>query len=165
MYGSPRVGNRDFMDAYNELLEEKTFLHINNRDIVAQIPPRILGFNHLGGSPRLFDKEHAISLIPKSRGIFEEEETEMDFEGLDEAAQEAIMNEMKEAQQCIEVATRATLELPAEAIARVFFSISRRLMTIAWINTCSNSDVQSWTDISSLYRPIPHPDWRDLLRA
>ncbi len=124
VYGSPRVGNRDFMDAYNELLEEKTFLHINNQDIVAQIPPRILGFNHLGGSPRLFDKEHAISLIPKSRGIFEEEETEMDFEGLDEAAQEAIMNEMKEAQQCIEAATRATLEPPAEAIARGLFDIA-----------------------------------------
>jgi len=126
VYGSPRVGNRDFMDAYNELLEEKTFLHINNKDVVARIPPRILGFNHLGGSPRLFDEGHAISLIPKSRGIFEEKETEMDFEGLDEATQKAIMEEMKEAQQCMEAYTQSlgTMESPEEPAARGLFDIA-----------------------------------------
>ena len=123
VYGSPRVGNRDFMDAYNELLEEKTFLHINNKDIVAQIPPRILGFNHLGGSPRLFDEGHAITMIPKSRGIFEEQETEMDFEELDEATQAAIMEEMKAAQQCLEDYTQSlTADIaPEEPAARGLF--------------------------------------------
>ena len=29
-------------------------LHINNKDIVARVPPRILGFRHLGGGPRQF---------------------------------------------------------------------------------------------------------------
>ena len=127
VYGSPRIGNRDFMDAYNELLEEKTFLHINNKDIVAQIPPRILGFNHLGGSPRLFDEGYAISLIPKSRGIFEEEAMELDFESLDKATQEAIMEEMKAAQQCMEADTQvpnAAVESPEEAMARGLFDIA-----------------------------------------
>ncbi|MBK8492903.1 MAG: lipase family protein [Saprospirales bacterium] len=124
VYGSPRVGNRDFMDAYNELLEEKTFLHINNKDIVATIPPRILGFNHLGGSPRQFNEGHAITMIPKSRGIFEEEEVEMDFEELDQATQEAIMAEMKEAQQCMEDYTQsltADITMQEEPTARGLF--------------------------------------------
>ncbi|MCB9284603.1 MAG: lipase family protein [Lewinellaceae bacterium] len=117
VYGSPRVGNRDFMDAYNELLEDKTFLHINNKDIVATIPPRILGFNHLGGSPRQFNEEHAITMIPKSRGIFEEEEVEMEFEDLDEATQEAIMAEMKEAQtQLLDATTESTEETTARGL-------------------------------------------------
>ena len=126
VYGSPRVGNREFMDAYNELLEEKTFLHINNKDIVARIPPRILGFNHLGGSPRQFDDGHAISFIPKSRGFFDEEEPEMDFEELDEATQQAIMQEMKEAQQSVEASTQflnTPPELLEDANSRGFFDI------------------------------------------
>lgn len=127
VYGSPRVGNRDFMDAYNELLEEKTFLHINNKDIVAQIPPRILGFNHLGGSPRLFDKGHAITLIPKSRSIFMEEEVEMDFEELDPAKQAAILKEMEEVRKCLEADAQlptAPLESPGEVTARGLFDIA-----------------------------------------
>lgn len=124
VFGSPRVGNREFMDAYNELLEEKTFLHINNKDIVARIPPRILGFNHLGGSPRLFDEEHGITLIPKSRSFFDEEEQEMEFEELDEAAQKAILQEMEEARQCVEASTQfmeAPPTLTDDAKSRGFF--------------------------------------------
>ncbi len=127
VYGSPRVGNRDFMNAYNELLEEKTFLHINNKDIVAQIPPRVLGFNHLGGSPRQFDKGHAITLIPKSRSIFMEKEVEMDFEELDPAKQEEIMREMEKARQCLEEDTQflnAPLDSPKEVTARGLFDIA-----------------------------------------
>lgn len=124
VYGSPRVGNREFMEAYNELLEEKTFLHINNKDIVARIPPRILGFNHLGGSPRLFDEGHAISLMPKSKGFFEDEEQEMDFEALDEAEKEAIMHEMREAQECLKASSCASADPAAlleDASSKGFF--------------------------------------------
>lgn len=130
VYGSPRVGNRDFMNAYNELLEEKTFLHINNKDIVAQIPPRVLGFNHLGGSPRQFDKGHAITLIPKSRSIFMEKEVEMEFEELDAAKQEEIMKEMERARQCLEEDTRF-LNAPLESSKEV---TARGLMDIAPVN-------------------------------
>ena len=104
-YGSPRVGNPEFRDAYNELLEDKTFLHINNKDIVARVPPRILGFRHLGGGPRLFDEGHAISIMPKPRSVFGEEE-ELDYDELDEATQQTIQREMQEAQEAIEAATR-----------------------------------------------------------
>ncbi len=38
VYGSPRIGNRSFREAYNQLLQEQTFLHINNKDIVTQSP-------------------------------------------------------------------------------------------------------------------------------
>jgi triacylglycerol lipase len=62
VFGSPRVGNREFKEAYNALLGAKTFLHINNDDIVAQVPPQMFGFHHLGGPPRIFDSGHNISM-------------------------------------------------------------------------------------------------------
>lgn len=130
VYGSPRVGNRDYMNAYNELLEEKTFLHINNKDIVAQIPPRVLGFNHLGGSPRQFDKGHAITLIPKSRSIFMEKEVEMDFEELDAATQESIIREMEKARQCLEEDAQF-LNTPLEPTEEV---TARGLLNVAPVN-------------------------------
>lgn len=126
VYGSPRIGNREFMEAYNELLEEKTFLHINHSDIVARIPPRILGFNHLGGSPRLFDEGHAISFMEKSRGLLDEEEVETDFEALDEAEQQAILRELEEARQSLEASTSfltAAPELTEEDSSRGLLDI------------------------------------------
>ena len=118
VYGSPRIGNPEFRDAYNELLEDKTFLHINNRDIVTQIPPRILGFRHLGGGPRLFDDGHVISKMPKPRslGFFEEEE--VDFESLDEETQAAILQQMEEAQKSME-ASASFLDTPPDQLENV----------------------------------------------
>ena len=52
---------------------------------------------------------------------------ELDFESLDKATQEAIMEEMKAAQQCMEADTQvpnAALESPEEATARGLFDIA-----------------------------------------
>ena len=106
VYGSPRVGNREFTDAYNELLGDITFLHINNKDIVTQIPPRILGFRHLGSGARIFDKGHVITRAPKPKAVLVAEEEEMDFEDLDEEQQEEIRDQMWEAQKSIEASAR-----------------------------------------------------------
>jgi pimeloyl-ACP methyl ester carboxylesterase len=114
VYGSPRVGNKAYADAYNALLESKTFLHINNKDIVARIPPPFLGYRHLGGGPRQFDEGHNLTLMPKSKGM-EDEEVDMDFEELDEEMQERIMAQMREAQLSMEAST-AFLNTPPELL-------------------------------------------------
>jgi triacylglycerol lipase len=41
-YGQPRVGDRTFSDAYDAILGEVTFRHVNNYDIVPHVPPERL---------------------------------------------------------------------------------------------------------------------------
>ena len=43
-YGAPRVGNR----AYSSFLKVKHYRWVNNNDVVARIPPRWLGYRHMG---------------------------------------------------------------------------------------------------------------------
>lgn len=106
VYGSPRSGNREFMEAYNELLEEKTFLHINNKDIVTQIPLQLLGFHHLGGSPRSFNNGHVIDNLSPPSAATETDGEETAFEMLPPEKQEAIRQQMYDVEQSIRAATR-----------------------------------------------------------
>ena len=43
-YGAPRVGNRP----YASFLKIKHYRWVNNNDLVPRIPPRILGYHHMG---------------------------------------------------------------------------------------------------------------------
>lgn len=45
-YGTPRVGDETFVQAYDRALGEKTFPHINHTDIVTRIPPSWAGFGY-----------------------------------------------------------------------------------------------------------------------
>ncbi|MEZ5040820.1 MAG: lipase family protein [Saprospiraceae bacterium] len=105
VYGSPRVGNRAFKEAYNELLEAKTFLHINHEDIVTQIPLQLLGFHHLGGPPRVFDRGHHINSISAPQPAPAKEEQEMTFDMLDNEKQEDIKRQMREVRTSIAAST------------------------------------------------------------
>ncbi len=60
-FGSPRVGNEAFCDFYKSLLKDRTFLHINNTDIVTKIPTRWLGFRHTTMPAMQFDSGHMLS--------------------------------------------------------------------------------------------------------
>lgn len=62
VYGSPRVGNASFRDAYDAALGARTFLHINHEDVVARVPPRWIGFDHVAQPARRFDAGHRISI-------------------------------------------------------------------------------------------------------
>lgn len=101
IYGSPRVGNREFMEVYNELLGTKTFLHINDKDIVTRMPPAFLGFHHLDSAPRLFNEGHVIS---RPSGI--EEVQALRFEDLNAETQEQIQQDIAAVQTAIRAATR-----------------------------------------------------------
>ncbi|MDO9373349.1 MAG: lipase family protein [Ferruginibacter sp.] len=106
VFGSPRVANREFVACYNELLEAKTFLHINNRDIVTTIPLKLLGFHHLGGEPRSFNNGHVISNMTEAIEATAATNRETEFEQLDLETQEKIRQQMYEVEQSIQASTR-----------------------------------------------------------
>lgn len=47
-YGSPRVGNKEFSNAYNTVLKSRTFRVVNNNDMVTRVPLRIHNYRHVG---------------------------------------------------------------------------------------------------------------------
>ena len=102
VFGSPRAGNQEFKEAYNELLEAKTFLHINHLDIVTQLPPRLFGFHYLGGPARLFDEGH---LISTTATLQDENITELRFEDLDTQRQAEIQQTIAAVQTSIRAST------------------------------------------------------------
>ncbi len=106
VFGSPRVANREFMELYNKLLGPKTFLHINNKDIVTSVPLALLGFHHLGGDPRSFNNSHVITNISSSLAATETGPDEREFNTLDLKTQEEIRQQMYEVDQAIRAATR-----------------------------------------------------------
>ncbi len=103
VYGSPRSANVELKVAYNELLEEKTFLHINHKDIVTTVPLELLGFHHLGSSPRSFNTGHIIS---SRSSALEVDGKEMTYDKLDMGKQEEIQQQMYEVEQSIKAATK-----------------------------------------------------------
>lgn len=46
-YGSPRVGDRGFVNNYDKLFSSRTFRFINHRDVVTRLGPRSLGYRHV----------------------------------------------------------------------------------------------------------------------
>ncbi|MDX2133448.1 MAG: lipase family protein [Saprospiraceae bacterium] len=111
VFGSPRVGNREFREVYNALLEEITFLHINHLDIVTQLPPQLFGFQHLGGPPRLFDIGH---FMRRDDTMEENTGNEQRFEDLDTTTQEAIRQSMEAVQTSIKASTQFLDTSPQE---------------------------------------------------
>jgi triacylglycerol lipase len=47
-YGSPRVGNPDFAKSYQQQLGPQTYRLVNNEDLVTRVPPRAVGYEHVG---------------------------------------------------------------------------------------------------------------------
>ncbi len=47
-FGAPRAGDETFAKAYDGRLGDRTWRVINNADIVTRVPPRALGYQHVG---------------------------------------------------------------------------------------------------------------------
>ncbi len=47
-FGSPRVGNEEFAKWFDAAFKHKAFRFINNNDVVTRVPPRSLGYRHVG---------------------------------------------------------------------------------------------------------------------
>ncbi|WP_020567558.1 lipase family protein [Neolewinella persica] len=112
VYGSPRVGNRDYKAAYDGLLQDKTFLHINNTDLVPQVPPRILGYRHLGDTPNRFDIGHVLSNPVESS-----QEDGLEVERIDQLSPElqaSIREDLRAANRSVEASTVFLEVLPQD---------------------------------------------------
>ena len=122
-FGSPRVGNLTFKKSYDVRLKDNTFLHINNRDVVATVPPEILGFMNLGGSERRFDSNHQITLKDTEGKTISTQE-ELEFDQLDTKKQLVIRNEMKEVSASIKASSEflntSAPNIPASAYGTEF---------------------------------------------
>jgi len=47
-YGQPRAGDEDFARSFNFAFRPHTFRFVNNNDLVSRVPPRSLGYSHVG---------------------------------------------------------------------------------------------------------------------
>ena len=81
-FGSPFIGDDDFAEAYDSVLAERTFPHINHKDAVTKVPPRWLGFTPVAtASTWLFvGTGHEMSRLEEADGLVAEDEgsTSMD---------------------------------------------------------------------------------------
>jgi hypothetical protein len=114
VFGSPRVANREFMEHYNELLAAKTFLHINNKDIVTTVPLALLGFHYLGDKPRSFNNGHVITSVTDDMEGQQLGEKETPFEKLDAQTQEDIRQQMYQLEQSIHASTKFLTTNPSQ---------------------------------------------------
>jgi triacylglycerol lipase len=57
-FGQPRTGNFIFGNGFDTEFEDKTFRFVNNDDLVTRVPPRELGYSHVGQT--LFFDEHGV---------------------------------------------------------------------------------------------------------
>jgi triacylglycerol lipase len=49
-FGTPRIGDKDFVADYDRRLGAQSFPHVNARDVVTRVPPTALGFHAAAGA-------------------------------------------------------------------------------------------------------------------
>ena len=47
-FGQPRTGNKKFSQEFDRRFKHRSFRFVNNEDIVTRVPPRFLGYRHIG---------------------------------------------------------------------------------------------------------------------
>jgi hypothetical protein len=55
-FGSPRVGDPAFVSGFNRRHQDRSFRYVNDHDLVATVPPSILGFGHVDSERRIEEK-------------------------------------------------------------------------------------------------------------
>ena len=53
-FGQPRVGDKEFAENFDMKIKSRSFRFVNDEDIVTRVPPRLLGYEHIG-TVRFFD--------------------------------------------------------------------------------------------------------------
>jgi triacylglycerol lipase len=62
-FGQPRVGDRNFERTFNLDCKPRAFRFVNNNDVVPRVPPRELGYSHVG-TFLYFDTEGTVQSDP-----------------------------------------------------------------------------------------------------
>lgn len=65
-FGSPRVGNKIFADKFNDDFKRYTFRFVNDNDAVPHVPPKDLGFSHIGTRMQFDEKGRLNNKMKKS---------------------------------------------------------------------------------------------------
>ena len=90
-FGSPRVGDREFSEAFNLDFEPHSFRFVNNQDIVTRLPLRSMGYSHIG-TTRRFDENGNLGMYRAMWFDFLNEFVEDAMVWVREAIDENIMN-------------------------------------------------------------------------
>lgn len=80
LFGSPRVGNKEFEQKLGMDSGVRIFRFVNNNDLVTRVPPRSLGYSHVGkflyfsedGKSLEVDASYWYRFLEKVKGIFED---------------------------------------------------------------------------------------------
>jgi triacylglycerol lipase len=111
LYGCPRVGDARFVAAYNARLGDKTFLHVNDEDIVTRLPPGLFGYAEVGNEKRVFDDSGALHLEPIPKG-----DPSRDLErSVSPAERERALRDMDAGIEAVRLAERRSTSLHPES--------------------------------------------------
>lgn len=86
-FGQPRVGNAQFAEHFDAHFKSRSFRFVNDEDIVTRVPPRSMGYRHIG-VVRYFDQnghlQHGVSWWRKflDKSISVSNRTRVRFEDL-----------------------------------------------------------------------------------
>lgn len=80
LFGSPRVGNKDFEQKLEADSGSRIFRFVNNNDLVTRVPPRSLGYSHVGkflyfnedGESLEVDASYWYRFLELFKGVFED---------------------------------------------------------------------------------------------
>ncbi len=66
-FGTPRIGDQDFVADYDRRLGAESFPHVNARDVVTRVPPTALGFQPTASAKtqRFTGPGHEMQLLPR----------------------------------------------------------------------------------------------------
>lgn len=69
LFGAPRVGGPNWKKAYDSILFDKTFSYQNHGDLIPSLPPKWLGYHHVGQHIELKSAPHEHQLFPSSNHL------------------------------------------------------------------------------------------------
>lgn len=80
LFGSPRVGDKDFEQKLEADAGSRIFRFVNNNDMVTRVPPRSLGYSHVGkllyfsedGKSLEIDASYWYRFLELFKGVFED---------------------------------------------------------------------------------------------
>jgi hypothetical protein len=70
--GCPRVGDADFVGAFNTKLASRTLRYVNHRDIITHVPPPALGYKHVEAERFIAEDGTISSRSPSRLDVFDE---------------------------------------------------------------------------------------------
>lgn len=78
-YGAPRCGNKRFTAQFDQLAGQTSFRLVNEADIIPDVAPKFLGFEHSGRFCQLDGRGRLLIDTPQKQGLLQMLETALEF--------------------------------------------------------------------------------------